>query len=88
MKKFKLIITLLLTTLAATAQEQLGNGLTIDKLTHNFGDILLENGPVSCTFTIQNKGEKPAVIYNVVSSCGCTDVKWTREPIRPEEKVQ
>ena len=68
------------------AQEKIGNGLEIDKRVHDFGDILLEKGSVSCTFTIVNKGSKPAVIYNVVSSCGCTDVKWTREPIRPGGK--
>ena len=86
MKNIIFIITLLLISLTAAAQEQLGNGLVIDKSVHDFGDILLESGPVSCTFTIENKGEKPAVIYNVVSSCGCTDVKWTREPIRPGGK--
>ena len=86
MKRITFIVTLLLISLAAMAQEQLGNGLAIDKVVHNFGDILIENGPVSCSFTIKNEGEKPAVIYNVVSSCGCTDVKWTREPIRPGGK--
>lgn len=68
------------------AQISIGAGLTIDKTTHEFGDILLDSGPVSCTFTITNTSEKAAVIYNVISSCGCTDVKWTREPIRPGEK--
>ena len=68
------------------AQEKIGNGLELDKRVHDFGDILLEKGAVSCTFTVVNKGSKPAVIYNVVSSCGCTDVKWTREPIRPGGK--
>ncbi len=65
------------------AQEKIGNGLEIDKAVHNFGDIMLDSGPVSCEFTITNNGSKPAVIYNVISSCGCTDVEWTREPIKP-----
>ena len=86
MKKFIIAISVLISSLAMSAQEQIGNGLTIDKHIHDFGDILLENGPVSCTFTIQNNGDKPAVIYNVASSCGCTDVKWTREPLRPGSK--
>ena len=68
------------------AQEKVGNGLELDKSIHDFGDIMIENGPVSCAFTVKNTGDKPAVIYNVVSSCGCTDVKWTREPIRPGGK--
>lgn len=65
------------------AQEKIGEGLEIDKTVHNFGDILMENGPVSCTFTIKNTGSKPAVIYNVTSSCGCTNVTWTKEPLMP-----
>lgn len=64
-------------------QEKIGNSLEIDKLVHNFGDILLSSGPVSCEFKVTNTGDKPAVIYNVISSCGCTDVKWTREPLMP-----
>lgn len=64
---------------------KLENGLTIDKAVHNFGDILMKDGPVNCTFTVTNKGKQPAVIYNVVTTCGCTDVKWTRQPIRAGE---
>ena len=82
MKYFVSIISAILLTFgSAYGQEQIGNGLEVDKTVHNFGDIMLGSGPVSCTFTITNKSDKPAVIYNVVSSCGCTDVEWTREPI-------
>lgn len=65
------------------AQEKISDALEIDKTVHNFGDILLESGPVSCSFTITNKGSMPAVIYNVSSSCGCTNVTWTKEPLMP-----
>lgn len=77
-----LIIALCLTE-ALHAQEKIGTGLEIDKMVHNFGDIMLGSGPVSCEFTVKNTGSKPAVIYNVISSCGCTDVQWTREPLMP-----
>ena len=85
MKGIKKLITVILTlmSVAAAAQEKLPNGLVIDKTVHNFGDILLDSGPVSCTFTVKNESDKPAVIYSVTSSCGCTNVSWTREPIRP-----
>ncbi len=65
------------------AQEKISDALEIDKTVHNFGDILLDSGPVSCTFTLTNKGSRPAVIYNVSSSCGCTNVTWTKEPLMP-----
>ena len=74
---------LLLSCVCANAQHAVADGLEFDKIVHNFGEILHKSGSVSCTFTLKNSSSKPAVIYNVVSTCGCTDVKWTREPIRP-----
>lgn len=85
MKRLYMALTalILLSCIGASAQEKITDGLEIDKFVHNFGDILLDSGPVSCTFTLKNTGNKPVVIYNVSTSCGCTDVDWTREPIRP-----
>ena len=56
--------------------------VVFDKVVHNFGDILTTDGPQTCTFTVTNEGEKPIAIYEVVSSCGCTNVTWTKSPIR------
>ena len=39
-----------------------------DKTTHEFGTILWKN-PVTATFKITNKGDKPLVISNVTTSC-------------------
>ena len=55
----------------------------LDKTIHDFGDVTLGQGALTCTFTLTNISKKPEVIYNVVSSCGCTGVKWTREPVLP-----
>lgn len=89
MKFIRHIFCLAVLALAAAAptyaQEKVGSLLEIDKTVHNFGDIIHKSGPVSCTFTLKNTGDKPAVIYNVTSTCGCTNVDWTREPIRPGE---
>ena len=74
---------LILSCIGVQAQERITDGIEIDKFVHNFGDILLDSGPVSCTFTLTNTGAKPVVIYNVTTTCGCTDVDWTKEPIRP-----
>ena len=62
-----------------------GGIVRFDKTVHDFGDILVSDGPVSATFTAENVSGKNMVIYNVVSSCGCTDVTWTREPVKPGE---
>lgn len=75
-------ITLLLAGMTGTAQERFGNA-EFDKTVHNFGDVMLSDGALSCTFTMKNIGEKPIVIYSVSTSCGCTGVKWTKEPVQP-----
>lgn len=72
--------------LAMSAQHKISESMEIDKTVHNFGEIMMDEGPVTCTFTLKNIGQKPSVIYNVATSCGCTDVKWTREPVRPGGK--
>ena len=88
------ILTLLLlagsgTTLRAQGSQKdntFGGVVKLDKTVHDFGDILVSDGPVSCTFTVTNVGSKPLVIYHVASSCGCTDVEWTKQPLKPGEK--
>jgi hypothetical protein len=54
-----------------------------DKTVHDFGDISVNDGPQTCTFTVKNVGKEPIAIYEVVTSCGCTDAQWTREPLQP-----
>ncbi len=70
----------------APAQVKLGEGIEVDKSVHNFGDVKFKSGPVSCTFTISNTSNSPIVIYQVTTSCGCTDANWTKEPILPGKK--
>ena len=67
-------------TTAAAAE---GVSFSFDKTVHDFGDISVKDGPQSCTFTLTNTGTEDLVVFEVVSSCGCTDVKWTRGTIKP-----
>lgn len=89
MKRFFSYILLSLSLLCflnnnhSNAQIVISEGVELDKEIHDFGDILFNSGPVSCSFIVKNNSNKAVVIYQVVSSCGCTDVSWTREPIRP-----
>lgn len=53
------------------------------EIVHDFGDVITGSGPLEHTFTVKNISQEAMVIYNVVASCGCTDVQWTREPLRP-----
>jgi len=83
MKRFSayILVIFLMMSASATAQTKYGNTVSLDETVHNFGNVLMSDGPVSCTFTVTNISEKPVAIYSVVSSCGCTDVKWTKAPI-------
>ena len=83
-----IFIALSLSFTVGMAQEKIEGVMEADKIVHNFGNIMLGSGPVSCTFNLTNISEKPVVIYNVVSTCGCTDVTWTKAPIRPGEKAE
>ena len=67
----------------ASAQSQFGGIAEFDKTVHDFGEVLTTDGPLSCKFTVSNISAKPITIITVVSSCGCTDVSWTREAIEP-----
>lgn len=62
----------------------LAEGVEIDKTVHDFGDILVSDGPQQCTFTLRNTGAEPLTILQVVTSCGCTEAEWTREAISPQ----
>jgi hypothetical protein len=55
---------------------------TFDKQTHEFGVVLWKH-PATAVFTVKNDGDKPLVISNVTTSCGCTVADWTKEPIAP-----
>ena len=55
---------------------------TFDKKVHEFGVVLWKH-PATATFTIKNDGDKPLVISNATTSCGCTVADWTKTPIAP-----
>lgn len=57
-----------------------------DKTIHDFGVIGVKDGPQTCMFTVTNDGKDDLLIYVVVTSCGCTDVEWTKTAIKPGEK--
>lgn len=62
---------------------RLEDKIELDKTVHDFGDVLVSAGPLSCAFSVKNLTDAPVVIYDVISSCGCTGVEWPREPIQP-----
>ena len=72
----------------AGAQNVFEQTVSFDRIVHDFGDIMLSDGPQSCTFTMKNISDAPVVIHRVITSCGCTEPTWTEAPIRPGETGQ
>ena len=88
MKKILPIIAFLCAFLATgqsrwnTAKTTVEGIVELDKTVHDFGDVMVTDGPLTCSFKVTNISDRPVAINSVVSSCGCTDVKWTREPLK------
>ena len=84
-----LFITLCISCESRTNVE---NGISSDKFTnmafekevYNFGVITMGKS-VSTTFKFVNSGNNPLLINEVVTSCGCTVPKWSKEIIKPNE---
>lgn len=82
MKRILFILNILFAAvLAAQAQPK----ITFDKNVQELGYVLWRN-PVTITYHFTNTGDKPLVISKVTSSCGCTEVDWTKSPIGAGEK--
>lgn len=62
------------------------NTISFKNPKHNFGTIKEEAGNVSNVFEFTNNGDKPIVVQNVQTSCGCTAPEWTKNPIAPGQK--
>lgn len=78
-----LLILLALWAFTTPAQAQ----LVFTPDSWDFGTIAETDGRVSHTFTGENRSDKPVVILDVVTTCGCTVPEFTRRPIRPGEKT-
>ena len=39
------------------------------------------------TFVLTNAGNKPLVVEHVNTSCGCTSVDYSKEPVRPGNSI-
>jgi len=49
---------------------------------HDFGDII-QGDSVMHNFKFKNSGTSPLIISEVITTCGCTAPKFTKEPVMP-----
>lgn len=78
----KKIITALAAALVCFAALAQGHA-TYKEKEHDFGYVKEVKGAVSHTFELKNTGDKPLVILQVVTSCGCTRPDFPTKPIKP-----
>lgn len=74
-------------TTATTSTSYSGTGaeISFDKLTVDFGTLKVGDVKVQI-ITFTNIGKKPLILDDVISSCDCTNVDWSKEPIMPGKK--
>jgi len=74
-------------TFKANAQSSLVDTkpkIVFEQTSYDYGLIFAgDNGEVILIF--KNEGKSPLIINNVVSSCGCTVAKWSKDPVMPNQ---
>ena len=83
MKRILLLCTVVLGAVAAMADATLEMQ---SPRSHDFGTVREKGGPVSCEFEFTNTGDTPLVIISATASCGCTQPKYTTDPVKPGQK--
>ena len=59
--------------------------IQFEKNSHNFGTFQ-EKDVQTAVFTFTNSGDKPLIIQQAMSSCGCTVASYTKTPVAPGAK--
>lgn len=54
---------------------------SFSKELHDFGNIV-EGEILECVFYYENVGNANLIIKNIEASCGCTNVKWDKKPLK------
>ncbi|WP_353937941.1 DUF1573 domain-containing protein [uncultured Bacteroides sp.] len=60
--------------------------VAVDKPLITLGDFNWKEEQ-KATFTLKNTGGNPLVIQDVTTSCGCTTVSYSKEPIQPGKEI-
>ncbi|MBQ3851355.1 MAG: DUF1573 domain-containing protein [Bacteroidales bacterium] len=62
-----------------------GAEIEFDRSYVNFGTLKVKDVKV-VTVTFTNIGKKPLILDDVISSCDCTEVEWSKAPVMPGKK--
>ncbi|MBO5080574.1 MAG: DUF1573 domain-containing protein [Bacteroidaceae bacterium] len=72
-----------------TKEKQAGNvtAVSLDRTTMDFGSFP-QSEKQERSFILTNTGNGLLVIQDIVTSCGCTKVEYSKEPVRPGETLE
>jgi len=77
-----LLSILMISFLSINAQERVGSDIVFKDTIYQFGPVE-EGSDAACVFSFINKSKTPVAITNVKTFCGCIDLRWTKEPVKP-----
>ena len=80
--KYLILFGFLFIFFTSKGQEVKGPNIKFEESTYEFGDIT-QGSKVEKTFKYTNTGTEPLIISDVVTTCGCTATKWSKEPLLP-----
>lgn len=66
--------------------KQVVTKVNVDKTSVSMGNFNWQEEQ-KATFTLKNTGDKLLVIQDVATSCGCTTVSYSKEPVQPGKET-
>lgn len=96
-KNIILIVSFLMFTALSFAQNAANKSieLSVDgKAAYKWKSVVLDFGeikhnvPKTAEFELVNTGTAPIIINNAIASCGCTNVDFPKEPIKPGQTAK
>jgi hypothetical protein len=65
---------------SSTTKSKSATHIEFEKTEVNMGN-LIQHHPGTATFSFENTGDAPLVIYSAEASCGCTQPGYPKEPV-------
>lgn len=82
MKRIAFLFVFFMSAVGISAQEKYSE-IKFDTTEYDFGTFYRDVNKLSHTFTFKNVGNHPAVINQVITTCGCTVATYTTKPVLP-----
>ena len=82
MKRIAFLFVFFMAAVGMSAQGK-NSEIKFDTTEYDFGTFYRDVNKLSHTFTFKNVGNHPAVINQVITTCGCTVATYTTKPVLP-----